>query len=997
MTRIGIEDGLSHASVYGVLQDRLGFLWIATVDGLNRWDGYGFVVFRHDPDDPRTLPSPVVRTLAEDRDGVLLAGTQEGLAALDRATRSFRRVPLGPPGAGPPVVFALLAARDGTVWAGTDRGLFLRRAGSGRFEPHPLVPTPGRDWVANLVEAPDGRVWALTTGTEGAGAALHRVAAAGEPEEPFVVDAAWGFVWSFLVDEEGRVWLRHDRPARLDASSHRVPAPEGPVPGPTTALLRASDGAVFAGMADGLCVAGAGTAAACRPLEPDGTWLHNFVRVLYEDRAGALWVGGYAGLRRLDRAAKAFRVLRPEKGDARASSTSAVSALAEDASTGRVFLGTFGAGLDVVDLESGLATAFRHRRGEARSLCDDLVWSLALDGEGTLWIGTESGLCRLARGSTAFDPVPLPFPSDTRVGRRLFAVAAQGGAVWAAGPTGLYEYRPATGESKAHAPGRGGEAFGSSIESLLLEPDGSVLAGSGRVGVRRFRPAEGRFEEILIGAPAGASPRSEGIWTIRRGADGGLWAGSGAGLHVLRPGERVFRHWGVEDGLPGSLVYSIVEERPGRLWLGTNRGLVRATAEGATLRFRVYDTSDGIAGLEFDRGAALKLRDGRLLFGGVDGLTLFDPAAIRDDPRPPPVVLTRIEKAGGASGGIVAVEPDGLERVELSHREVPFAFEFAALAFANPGRNRYAYRLEGADPGWVDAGTRRFARYAGIAPGRYVFRVKASNHDGAWNEAGAAVEVVVSPPWWGTTAFRAAALAAGALLVALAVRARLRRLVEMEQLRLRIAGDLHDDISSDLSGIALAADLLRRSPRLEEGERARLAEIGERALALADAVRDTVWVVNPEHDRADALARRMRLAAESLLGERLATFDAPPTLAAVPLPMPTRRGLYLAFKEAIHNAARHARASRVDVGLRADAGEVAFEVLDDGCGFDPRADRSGEGLRSLRRRAAELSGELTVESRPGGGTRVVFAVPRSTRRARRPDVAGGRARTGGAE
>jgi signal transduction histidine kinase len=259
-----------------------------------------------------------------------------------------------------------------------------------------------------------------------------------------------------------------------------------------------------------------------------------------------------------------------------------------------------------------------------------------------------------------------------------------------------------------------------------------------------------------------------------------------------------------------------------------------------------------------------------------------------------------------------------------------------------------------------------------VPQGRYVFRVRAANHDGVWSAREIAMPVVVSPPFWRTPWFAAlVALALIALLTA-AYRRRVARLLAVERLRLRIASDLHDDLSTDLSAIALSSDLLRRRPDLDPESRERLGEMRERATRMVDAVRDTVWAVNPQHDTWESLVRRMRTTAQALLGESLARFkiDAP---AGEALTMADRRNLFLLFKEMVHNAARHARAQRVEVALRPlGHGGFELEVVDDGVGFDPTAARGGLGLDSLGLRARQLGGELMVESAPARGTRLRF-------------------------
>jgi len=318
-------------------------------------------------------------------------------------------------------------------------------------------------------------------------------------------------------------------------------------------------------------------------------------------------------------------------------------------------------------------------------------------------------------------------------------------------------------------------------------------------------------------------------------------------------------------------------------------------------------------------------------------------------------------------------------RLELGPRDTTFAISYVALGFTSPSRNRYAVRLDGVDPKWVEAGDARIARYSGLRPGSYLFRVKAANNDGVWSETGAVLPITVRPPFWHSWWFRLAMLAVAAALLSLAYRLRVRHLLALERVRLRIASDLHDELGSDLSGIALAASRLESRAELAESDRDTLGEVRTTSLRVMEGLRDIVWVVNPEHDTVESMARRMRSVASRLF-EDLVDYRFTTDLEAgsAHLDMATRRHLLLIAKELFHNVARHAHAASVRISLAARDGRLELEVADDGVGFDPTRDGDGSGLASIRRRAAEVGAELEVDSAPGRGarTRLVFEMTR---------------------
>jgi signal transduction histidine kinase len=512
------------------------------------------------------------------------------------------------------------------------------------------------------------------------------------------------------------------------------------------------------------------------------------------------------------------------------------------------------------------------------------------------------------------------------------------------------------------------------VHAITILEDGSFWAGLGIEGLLvRIDPETGASQSYPLRVN-GKLLKSEGIWSIRDARDGRLWIGHGRGLSRFDPSTERFEHWFESDGLPGSIVYSVEVDELGRAWLGTNRGLVRFDERSPdAARFRIYDTSDGIASMEFNRNASYRAPDGEMFFGGVVGMTSFRPEEIHDDQRIPSITLTRIEILGSSRRELL---PQGIEELVLSHGDSPVTFEFASLTFTNVRRNRYRYRLEGFDEGWIETGSRRYARYTNVPAGRYVLRVIGSNQDGVWNETGVSLPVTVLPPFWETWWFRSLLLVMTGSLLYSGHRFRMAKAIEVERLRLRIASDLHDELSSELSGMSMMADLVRRGETLSPEGGERLDELRRKALEMADSMRDTAWGIHPEHDTAGAMIRRMRSTAEMLLSDIPFTFDVQGIDADAPLPMSERRNLHLIFKELLHNVVRHASASAVHILFeRVPPDGLCLTVADDGRGFDPRATGDGDGLRNIRRRARRIGATFELTRAEDGGTRARVRLP----------------------
>lgn len=981
-------DGLSHNTVFSILQDRQGFLWIGTSDGLNRYDGYTFTVYRHIPGEVTSLSNNTIKALLEDRQGVLWIGTDGGLNRFDRRTERFRRHGLQPnrPASHEPAVLALLEDRQERVWVGTGEGLYRYTRDTDRFDAYRDDPDDPNSLAAadiwSLYEGRDGTLWIGTSQS----ATLHRYNPQTDQFTRFVLPSTWQFISVLYEDDAGRLWLTSEAGAKAfdPISGQLSPLPGVPAGQAVRTVLEDRRGRRWIGTQEGLY---RHDPPAREPLHlrveaTPGTYLQNSIKTLFEDQAGTLWVGTFSGLYHHDPRAKPFQHLGYHPEDLNSLSSNTVMAIWEDAD-GVLWVGTLGGGLNRVDRLTGAPESnpgqavrrYRHRPGDAHSLCHDRIWSLFGDRRGRLWIGTDAGLCAFDRHTGRFMRYALPHdPSAARQPPINAIREDEAGRLWVAGNAGLYRLDPATGEATWYTR-PGNEAMTSStffVQSLQVDRAGAVWMGTFGGGLYRLDPETDTFTRYALLLAEDEELVSEGLWALHEDRDGTLWLGSDLGLTRLDPRTGATRHFTQRDGLPGSIIYGILQDEVlGRLWLSTNAGLARFDDRlPKNRRVRVYDRGDGIGNAEFNRRAAFKGRDGTFYFGGLEGLTWFHPTAIRDNRVVPPVVLTYIESSNRDT--TVAINPFGLDELILSYRDYTLSFEFAALSFTDPSKNRYRYRLDNFDDGWIEAGTTRRARYTNIPPGRYVFRLQGSNNDGVWNETGASLAVVVTPPFWQTWWFRLLIVGLVVGMLVAAHRYRVARLLEVERMRMRIAGDLHDDVGSGLSSIALASELAGRDPDLSEDKRRHFALVTNRARQLANALTDIVWLVDPAQDRLEDLVEHMEEVTRTLLVGIDYTFERPAAAPSHPIGPNVRRNVYLLYKEILHNIVKHAQATTVDITLALSSTQVVLTVADNGIGFEKAAMHNGYGLRNMQHRAVQMGGSLALSGCPGEGTTVRF-------------------------
>lgn len=790
------QDGLSQNTVFAVEQDRQGFLWIGTKDGLNRYDGYSFKTFTNDPLNPSTLSEGFVRVLEEDPSGVLWIGTYlGGLNRFDPVTETFRcyrHVPEDPASLADDDVRAIHADESGILWIGTQGGGLHRfDPESGTFrrfrrdfdDPRSL----SHDDVRAIVRDRAGTLW---IGTWGGG--LNRL---DEERGTFVrylrradddASLADNRVRALLSDHGGRLWIGTNGGLdRLDSASgtfthlrHDPDDPESLPNDEVRSLFEDSSGSLWVGTTGGLGrldpATGAFTRYAPDPGDPFSL-SDEAAYSIFEDLSGSLWIGTYdGGLNRLDPGAAGFAHYGHDPRDPESLGANDVTALYEDR-FGELWIGTYGGGLDRFDPAAGTFTHYRHDPEDPTSLADDRVKCLLEDRSGRLWIGLDRhGLSLFDRSSEGFTHYRYDPEDDSSLSRDFVrSILEDGrGRLWVAtqgGGLNLFDPERRTFIRHRHDPEDPASLAHDSVQTLAEDAAGFLWVGT-YGGLDRFDAAASEFRHYRSDPNDPGSLSDDAVSAIHEDRSGRLWVGTfGGGLNRLeRTGAAAgtFMRYSERSGLGDNVVYGILEDRRGWLWVSTNRGVARFDPEAGS--WTSYDVRDGLQGAEFRPGAYHRSPSGQMFFGGNNGFNSFFPDRFTDNPFVPPVVVTSFkvfdeELRGGRSSSY-------LEEIVLSHEDNFFSFEFAALSFRRPDKNRYLYRLDGLDEDWIDPGSRRYASYTKVPPGEYTLQVKGSNNDGKWNEAGTSVAIVIEPPYWGTWWFRGLSALALTAVAGVAVR-----------------------------------------------------------------------------------------------------------------------------------------------------------------------------------------------------------------------------------
>ncbi|MCB1032898.1 MAG: PAS domain S-box protein, partial [Acidobacteria bacterium] len=481
---------------------------------------------------------------------------------------------------------------------------------------------------------------------------------------------------------------------------------------------------------------------------------HNTVLSLYQDAGGVLWVGTFGGLNKWN-ALNGNLLHFKDRGDGSQLANSYVTSFAEDRD-GQIWVGTHGGGLSRFDRQRRTFRTFRHDPADTSSLSDDRVMALHVDSQGTLWVGTIAGGVNRLEGSGFSHLRHDPDDANSLSHDAITTIFEdREGAIWIGTYRGgLNRYDRRTGEFRRFSsdPSAADSLTSDRVLVVFEDRSGVLWIGTDGGGLNRFHPATGRFTAYRHHPEDPYSLSSDHIWTVNEDAQGNLWVGTqGGGLNRWSAKDRLeqrvrFSHFSKRQGLPSGIIYGALWDRNGLLWVSTNRGLSKLDpAEGTVVN---YDSRHGLQSEEFNFGAAFEARDGQMFFGGINGFNTFDPTEMRGNQHVPPVVLTSFLKFNEVVD--LGRPLSEVESIELSHKDHVIAFEYAALDYTAPEKNLYRHMLEGFDEGWVNAGTRRRATYTNLKPGSYVFRVKASNSDGVWNQDGIALRLEVAPAPWRT-------------------------------------------------------------------------------------------------------------------------------------------------------------------------------------------------------------------------------------------------------
>jgi len=955
------------------------------IGGLNRFNRKTgkFTRYIHDPNDPYSLGSDDVLAIYEDQAGTLWIATfGGGLNRYDREKEQFTifmHDPDNPHSLIDDRVLTILEDHEGVLWVGTVGGLDRFESDTKRFTHYQNDPDDpyslSNDIVLSVIEDRSGLLW---IGTNGGG--LNRfdrsknrfIHYQNEPDDPHSL--SFDEVWTIHEDREGVLWVGTHGGGleRFNLETEQFTHYKN-------------------------------------DLIDSHSLSDNEVWSIYEDQGGVFWIGTFGGLNKFNPQTARFNHFRADPNTSNSLSENRVWSIYEDR-YGTLWVGTYGGGLNRFDRHSGNWHHYQNDPEEPYSLSSNVVRSVYQDSKGVIWIGTNEGLNRFDDEREQFerfqhDPAD---PCSLTPGNVWPILEDQEGTLWVGTWGGLNSFDSSTGCFIHYLINADDPASLDNMVWAIHESHSGILWLGTGAGLVRFDPESDQFNRYQHNPDDPNSLSSDSVFTIHEDQSGVLWIGTwGGGLNRFDPVQETFTHYWEKDGLANDVVYGILEDEQGNLWLSTNRGLSRFNPEKGA--FKNYDSTYGLQSDEFNNGAYHKSGSGEMFFGGINGFNAFYPEQIVDNSHIPPMIISTFKKFNQT---VRTDLPPG-EHILLSYKENFISFEFAALDYTAPERNKYAYKMEGLDQDWVYIGTQQHADYRNLQHGEYIFRVKGSNNDGIWNEVGTWIHIKVTPPFWVTWWFRGivtltfVGVAFGGLRLRIRnLQARSRELekqveertVELRQEisqrtqaeetlrqrerekvvgeeRNRLARDLHDSAKQEALAASFHLDtaltLFEHDPKIVKNH---LVEADKLIESVRRELTDLIHELRPSSmngERFDETINEylVEWAHQTGIGTNL------DVTGFVDLSLEIKQAIYRIMQEALANVARHSSADQATVAMEYGDSCVKLSICDNGKGFDTQQHYNGIGLESMRERAESFNGDFQIESETDQGTKIIVTFP----------------------
>jgi len=967
------DDGLKNNYILSIGQDKNGFMWFGTVEGLFRYDGYNFKGFDNTTTNPGFLINKPVLSIYPENNN-LWVGYVGGISVIDINTQGVKNFP----SPGSLVINCIFAKSDSIFWVGSNTGLFQFNKRRSTWQK--MTGLDKDNGVNCICDDNRGHLYLISPYsiccfTKSSGKFEYFYPHL--PIYPKIDHINCPNLNHALIDREGNIWISSwgGGLIKYNPNTHELRQWMHPTDDLhflpyyiTLDMLADKTGNMWlASKEGGLTIYNpASDAFTNYPVEwQSENKVSAGVTRVFRDRSGIIWIGTENGIFRYDpyntHLSKTQMRLKTDTGIAPAHTSPLVMLKDSD---GLFWMGMY-EGVFIFDQKENVLYDYNKVLGLPPN---QSVFNILRDRNGFIWLTDRNLLVKIIKKNVAGTITLLPeifnLPELKSTITSLFIDKEQ--RFWiGTHKQGIYRFDPSTKKLTSFSYSEKALLSGiKEIHSFCELSKDSILAGGVNTGLILLHANTNRYEKIewknTPGVPAEAS--INGICKIGKhlwiGTDyNGLWE---TDLHFKKPLVTT-----VADGLPSMDIGSITPDNQNNLWMLTNSGVVKF--QTSNKKITVFDKRDGILDLD-ELNSLIIDNDNSITIAGRGCLYSLVPSQISKNQQPPKVFITNL-KVFDKDFSVQKSKP-----IELGYNQNYFSLEYVALNYTRSKFNRYAYKMDGLDKKWNDAGRRRYVSYANLGEGTYTFNVKACNSEGVWNNVPAKLVLIIKPPFWHRWWFYSLVILFFATVIYTLYTYNINQLKIRLQMRDKIARDLHDDIGSTLSGINIFSKIAMQKMYADQsGGLELVTKISERSQNTLEALSDIVWSINTRNDGMDNFLMKANEYLSILEVQGIGyDFKVDPELEHMKLGMILRRELYLIFKEAICNAAKYAGCTFIQIYLARNKDHCTLTIHDDGKGFNPDTVGSGNGFYNMRQRAQKMDGDLTVTTRPGEGTLITL-------------------------
>ncbi len=983
-----INDGLSQGFVSSILQDKMGFMWFGTNDGLNRYDGYKFIVYHHNPSDSTSLSDNEINCLFEDSKQRLWIGTQhEGIDIFDREHLIFIHLKhTTEQSLTSNTIISINEDKTGAFWIATDKGIDhlsvtrknMQNQSDGdmqnffanyqlEFTHITLINQPTAN--KRSVSAPRLYVFGdnvfVSTGNgiyqvifnHNSYKFIEKLKCSPQLEEMPLLFKNQSGSELFLQNKTGI----YEFDSNNFSNPKKIYQPEIM----RNRLMVDKTGRIWIADKDKTILIN--KTGKVENLTSNNNEVNKFlggVNSFYTDRNGVIWIGTYGyGILKLNPEKENFHFILPQF---------TAYQLAED-SDGRIIANSL---LRILVKNKQLVNvdSIKNRKHSE---------SIVIDKTGNYWCSADDAISCFNIKSNLSKKINLPSSEKELTPFPLYL--DNNNTLWMGCKKSFLQYNTATGVFHVYKYPIVQDKDNFDFVQTIYEDTGNILWLGTQNGLMRFNKKDTSWKYYTQQNNDTSSLSNNYIFSLCNDPLEPckyLWIGTnGGGLNRLDKLTGKCIRYTVDKGLPNNVVYGILPDDNGNLWMSTNKGLSQFNIRKKA--FRNFDVNDGLQGNEFDRYSYCKTQDRLLFFGGVNGINFFSPDEIKPL-QPPSVLITDFRLFNKRvplklPGSPLIKDILYTDAITLDYNQNIITFQFSATDYRRAGSVYYRYMMKGFDKDWINGGTFREATYTNLNPGKYYFLVQASNDGEQWSKNPKTISIEIISPWWRTWWFYTLVIITTAAVIYNIYQYRLNQVLKLQRVRNRIATDLHDEIGSSLSTISIYSKVAQEQLKKDAAESGHLLKkISEDTNEMMEAMNDIVWTINARNDRFENIINRMREHAVQLFEAKNCSlhFNFDEQLNHVKFEMEKRKDFYLLYKEALNNIVKYAEAKNVWIDLITENAAIKLSIKDDGKGFDKKVVRkSANGLINLQTRAENLKGQLEIKSECGKGTEIHLRFP----------------------